>query len=50
MSGEYLDEEMKEHEANMKAIREKQEAEQKATIEKHKAAYEAAYEAGTSTG
>jgi hypothetical protein len=38
MSGEYLDEELKEHKAKMKVMRERHEAERKQTIKRHKAA------------
>ena len=41
MSSEYLDEEVKEHEAEMKAIRERQEVDREPTIEKHEDAMEA---------
>jgi hypothetical protein len=41
MPGEYLDEEVKEHEALVKAMRERHEAKRKPAIEKHEAAMQA---------
>jgi hypothetical protein len=41
MSGEYLDEELKELEAKMKVMKKKHEAEREAAIERHEAALQA---------